>query len=187
MRKFKKNIEGIFRKNVKVTYKSKFESRVKVESKVKIKSESIFRRKSAFTLIELIIVLSILSLSIFIFSPNIEVYSNYKASIDMKYTVGGIEEFINTAKVYGRLKEKGILIKINNREIIFTADTKIIESFKFPESISSVRIMTGDKISINSLGKATANSIVIQSHNQEIQQEIITVKVGTSYASKQKK
>lgn len=144
-------------------------------------------RKSAFTLIELIIVLSILSLSIFMISPNIELYSKYKASIDMKYTIEGIEEFINTGKVYGRLKEKTVLIKVVDREIIFTVDAKIVQSFQVPESISSVRIMTGDKISINSLGRATANSIIIQSHNKEISQEIITVKVGTAYVSKQKK
>lgn len=143
--------------------------------------------KKGYTLLELMIVLSILSIGTFIVSPNLKVFSDKKARIEMDYAVDGIIELINTGKAYGRLQEKVVLVKVREKDIVFMADSKVIGKFEFPQSISNVGIIGGDTITITRLGNASAKSINIYSKNHYVKPETITVKVGTSYVSRKKK
>lgn len=141
-------------------------------------------KRKGFTLLELIVVLSVLSIGVFIISPNINVYSDKKAKIEMDYTVDGVIELINEGKACARLMEKPVLVTINGRLIIFTVDTKIFGSFQLPPSIKSVTFVGGGYLTINSLGNVGAKSILVQSESNQLNAETITVKVGTSYVSR---
>lgn len=134
---------------------------------------------------ELIIVLSILSIGTFIVSPNLKVFSDKKARIEMDYAVDGIIEVINTGKAYGRLKDKSVIVKFRSDDLVLMENLTVIEKFKFPPSIY---VYANDSININGLGKiSNAQSINIYSKDRSMDPETITVKVGTSYVSRKKK
>lgn len=150
-----------------------------------MKNNNKHNNKKGYTLIELIIVLSILSIGTFIVWPNLKVFSDKKARIEMDYAVDGIIELINTGKAYGRLKEKNVIVKFRSDDVVLMENLTVIEKFKFPTAIYAY---ANDSIDINGLGKiGKAQSINIYSKDKSVEPETITVKVGTSYVSRRKK
>lgn len=150
-----------------------------------MKNNNKHNNKKGYTMIELIIVLSILSIGTFIVWPNLKVFSDKKARIEMDYAVDGIIELINTGKAYGRLKEKNVIVKFRSDDVVLMEKSTVIEKFKFP---SSIYVYANDSIDINGLGKiGKAQSINVYSKNHYVKPETITVKVGTSYVSRKKK
>lgn len=144
------------------------------------------RGKKGFTLLELIIVLSIMSIGTLMVGPNLKVFSDKKARIEMDYAVDGIIEFIDSGKAYGRLNEKTAIIKFRDKDVVLMDErSKVIDKFSFP---SSIYVISAGSINITGLGKIKqAQSINVYSRSGTVEREIITIKVGTSYVSRKKK
>lgn len=142
--------------------------------------------KRGFTLLELIVILSLLSVGTLLFAPNLKVYSDKKAEIEMNYAVDGIIEAVNIGKSYGRLKDTRIFIKFMPQKIVITEGLNQIQEFQLPPSIRSINLSDGiNSIEINGFGQIVkAKSIEVNSYNGLC--ETITIKVGTSYVSKKK-
>lgn len=141
--------------------------------------------KKGYTLLELIIVLSIMSIGTFIISPNLKVFSEKKERIEMDYAVDGLIEFIDEGKSYGRLKDKSVAVKFRSQDVVLMENLKIIDKFTLPPS---VYVIAGETIDISGMGKIKkAQSIKMYNKSGTVEPETITIKVGTSYVSRQKK
>jgi len=146
-------------------------------------------KKNGFTLIELIVVLGILSICSFIIYPHINSYEEKKLAMEMEHGVNGTIEFINSCKMYARNNynnRKTFRLVIQSRELKLYHGTVKVHSYVLPDSL---RIHIDNDASITipldidgniSLGKS------INLYNSEGQREVITIKVGTDYVSKQK-
>ena len=141
--------------------------------------------KKGYTLLELIIVLSIMSIGTFIISPNLKVFSEKKERIEMEYAVDGLIEFINEGKSYVRLKDTSVAVKFRSQDVVLMENLKTIDKFTLPPS---VYVIAGESIDISGMGKIKkAQSIKMYSKSGIVEPETITIKVGTSYVSRQKK
>ncbi len=142
--------------------------------------------KSGYTLMELIVVLGILSVGTFIIYPSVKIYSDKRVDMEMDYTVDGIIEFINGAKSYARSENSTVMVKFVDRRILLMKGTRKISEFELPSSINNMILSDN----INSLeiteygGIKKAKSIDIYNYNGA--NKTITIKVGTSYVSRQK-
>ena len=146
-------------------------------------------KKKAFTLIELIVVLGILSICSLIIYPNINSYDEKKLDMEMDQGVNGIIEFINSCKIYSRNnydKQKLARLVIENKKLTLYHGTKKIHNYVLPDSLT-IHTENGSAITIfldvngnTSLGRS------INIYNSERKREVITVKVGTDYVSKKK-
>lgn len=103
----------------------------------------------------------------------------------MDYAVDGLIEFINEGKSYGRLKDKSVAVKFRSQDVVLMENLKTIDKFTLPPS---VYVIAGESIDISGMGKIKkAQSIKMYSKSGTVEPETITIKVGTSYVSRQKK
>lgn len=146
--------------------------------------------KRGYTLIELIVVLGILSIIMAIIYPNLMVYHNKRADVDLQYTVDEIIQFINAGKIYARsiqgISNSNIMIKFSNEKILMNKGTSTVKSIKVPNTIKKIVLSDGiNSLEINRFGEIRkAKSINIYDFRGRY--ETITIKVGTSYVSRKK-
>ena len=146
--------------------------------------------KRGYTLIELMIVLGILSIIMAIIYPNLTVYHNKRADIDLKYTTDEIIQFINAGKIYARsiqgISNSNIMIKFSNEKIFMNRGTTTVKSMKVPDNIKKIVLSDGiNSLEINRFGEIR-KSKSINIYDYRGRYEIITIKVGTSYVSRKK-
>lgn len=154
---------------------------------VMVQGKKITRRKNkGFTIIELMMVLSILSIITLIVSPNVKVYSDKKAEIELEYAMDGIIEIINIGKSYARLNEQPVQVKFTNDKVELYQRSTEIKEFKMPRSINRIDLSSTSKsIEINGFGQiGSAQSINI--YNRNGGNKTITIKVATAYVSEKK-
>ncbi|MCM8711027.1 prepilin-type N-terminal cleavage/methylation domain-containing protein [Clostridium sp. SYSU_GA19001] len=140
--------------------------------------------KKGFTILEILIVISIvilLSASSLITSSN---YNRMKNDIDLIMSENMILGIINDGKQYCRKKQKPgfVFFNIINNEVSFKCDGKKIDSFTLPEGIKINSInMKLSKIDINKNGIACdAGTITLRDNKNNLYS--ITVNVGVGYA-----
>lgn len=140
-------------------------------------------KKSGFTLIEIMIVISIIS-TIFSFSLiKIGGFSNLKNKIDVDEFDNEIINFIVKSKKYCRNKNSAGYIRFdtNNRDIAYYNNLNRIYKISIPEKFSMNVNTSDNKIHINSRG-IVQDACSIQFKDAKGYMHCITVNVGTFYA-----
>lgn len=139
--------------------------------------------KKGFTLIELIIVISILSI-IFSYSlVSLGAISNLENKIDVDIFDNKLLCFINRSKVYCREKQVGgdIGFNLNRRNITFNNGIQEIFKMDFPENFDIVSSTNRHIITINDRG-IVKNACSIKFKDRKGNMHCITICVGSFYA-----
>lgn len=142
-------------------------------------------RNKGFTLIELIIVISITA-SVFLVSINmLDSYRRIKNNIECKACSNSILNFIQSAKQYCRKNETAGKISVfEDNTFCFKANNTIIKKLKMPDKFKNLSINVnteGGRISINEEG-LTGSAGSIKYEDRKGTEHVITICVGTSYA-----
>ncbi len=140
--------------------------------------------KKGFTLLELLAVISLMSLLI---NWCIWNSSNYRDSInryELDYVNNSILSLLNNAKQYCRKNEVNGMVNFDiiKNCIIFASNTKLIQQFDFPQNFKliSVNAGTGTVIYFNSAG-LTNNACTISFKDPYENIHTLTVCVGTCF------
>lgn len=144
--------------------------------------------KKGFTLIELIITISLISIIVTASLISLKGFKEFKDNCEMDYTVNYIIEFINSAKCFSRIKGTSSIIVINEEEsdIQLYFNRRMLKNFKLPNNIKINS--NNDDIEISSLGKIrSGEACTITLTNRRTNDDAqITLKVGTGYVSEKK-
>lgn len=140
--------------------------------------------KKGFSLIELLVVMSIIAIISSISLLGISKYNNIKNDVDLNMTETSILGIINYGKQYCREKEKPgfILFDLITNEIGFYSQNREIEIFKLPEGIKIEDINTNsNKLDIDKFGiTSDAGTILLRDNNNKLYS--LTINVGAGYA-----
>jgi len=144
--------------------------------------------KKGFTLIELMITMSLISIITAASLICLKGFKELREKIEMDYAVNSIVEFINSAKCFSRNNNCSTIINVsrNKDSLELYSNTEKIKFYKLPKKIKITRVTSdGDDIKINNLGKAI-NACTLTLNNDGSLTREITVKVGTGYVSEKK-
>ncbi|WP_035290138.1 type II secretion system protein [Clostridium sp. KNHs214] len=138
--------------------------------------------KKAYTLIEILIVISLISL---IYCGTMFTYRNFnkvKKNLDMNFYANNIVLFINKCKSY--CKSNGVNGTIQRFEqengLVFTYNSQRIDTLTLPSDIQIENInIEREKIEISSLG-FTSSACTIKLNNC-YEKKRVTIEVGTGY------
>ncbi|OFI07577.1 hypothetical protein CLOACE_01810 [Clostridium acetireducens DSM 10703] len=139
--------------------------------------------KKAFTLLELVITLSILSIFL---TFNIVNYKNYNSiinNVDNEVFYTSLINLINNSKVYCRKNKVNgtIYYKYNEKEFVFKANKKIIDKIKIPNKFKLTYMNSKHQcININNKGMSS-DACTIRYKDRKGKTHRITMCVGTSY------
>lgn len=143
----------------------------------------IFSMKKAYTLIEILIVLS---LSVSIFSGATYTYKNIsklKDNLDLNFYSNYISTFINDCKRYCKDKDVGGVIQVsqNRDSLIFSTGLElVVNKLVFPKNIKIDEMITNrEKIQINRRGFTSSACTIKLCNKYKI--KMITIHVGTGY------
>lgn len=140
--------------------------------------------KKGFTLIEIIVVLSIISIILLISFPTVEIFNSLKTKTKMDYAVSSTVEFINGCKSFSRDKETSTtLYRREDNKLSLYLGGRLIKTLELPaEVIYSGFNPTRGYVEFDKFGYTSdACTISIQNENREVRS--ITIKVGTAYVS----
>ncbi|AZV56095.1 type II secretion system protein [Clostridium sp. AWRP] len=140
-------------------------------------------KKRGFTVIELLLVLSIFSILLSFSLVNLGTFSNLKNKIDVDLTNNNILDFINKSKTYCRdEKEEGgyIYFDTKNNEITFNVELGEIFKLKLPEGFVLNRVREDNRIKIDNMG-ITEDACSIKFKDRKGEMHCITMCVGTAY------
>ncbi|WP_017415695.1 prepilin-type N-terminal cleavage/methylation domain-containing protein [Clostridium tunisiense] len=144
--------------------------------------------KKGFTLIELIITISLISIIVTASLMSLKGFKEFKDNFEMDYTVNHTIEFINSAKCFSRSKGSSSIIVINEEEsdIQLYFNRRMLKNFKLPNNIKINS--NNDDIEISNLGKiGSGEACTITLTNRRTNDAAqITLKVGTGYVSEKK-
>lgn len=140
--------------------------------------------KKGFSLIELLVVMTIIVIVASISLLGISKYNSIKNDADLNMTESSILGIINYGKQYCREKEKPgfVLFDLQGNEIGFYSQSRRIDGFKLPIEIKIESInTTSNKIDIDKFGiTSDAGTILLRDSNNKL--FIITINVGAGYA-----
>lgn len=140
--------------------------------------------KKGFSLIELLVVMSIIAVVASLSLLGISKYNNIKNEVDLNMTESSILGMINYGKQYCREKEKPgfVLFDIVENEVGFYNQNRRIDGFKLPSEIKIEGINTNfNRIDIDKYGiTSDAGTILLRDGNNKIFS--ITINVGAGYA-----
>lgn len=140
--------------------------------------------EKGFSLIELVIVISIISIISVGTYLSVNNYRRYSSDLDMLMSENMVIALINDGKQYCREQEKSgyVLFDVARGEISFFCSSKKVDGLKLPGKIKIHSINTDQcKIDINKFGVASdAGTIILQDNRGTL--STITVAVGTGYA-----
>jgi prepilin-type N-terminal cleavage/methylation domain-containing protein len=140
--------------------------------------------RKGFTLIEVLIAVSITSILMSLLLFNASNYSRIKNEIDVGLCQNTILGMINGAKQFCREKSRPgyILFDLDKNEVDFISDNKKIDRFILPKGVSINSINTQySRVDINKNGiTSDAGTIVLSDNNGKLYQ--IVINVGTGYA-----
>lgn len=140
--------------------------------------------KKGFSLIELLVVMTIIVIAASISLLSISKYNSIKNGVDLNMTESSILGIINYGKQYCREKEKPgfVLFDLINNDIGFYNQNREIESFKLPKDIKIESINTNsNRIDIDKFGiTSDAGTILLRDSKNNL--FIITINVGAGYA-----
>jgi prepilin-type N-terminal cleavage/methylation domain-containing protein len=140
--------------------------------------------KKGFSLIELLVVMSIIAIVASISLLGISKYKNLKNDVDLNMTETSILGIINYGKQYCREKEKPgfILFDLITNEIGFYSENREIDVFRLPSDIKIEDINTSsNKLDIDKFGIISdAGTILLRDCNNKLFS--LTINVGAGYA-----
>lgn len=140
--------------------------------------------KKGFSLIELLVVMSIIAIVASISLLGISKYNNIKNEVDLNMTESSILGIINYGKQYCREKEKPgfVLFDLAENEVGFYNQNRKIDRFKLPSEIKIEGINTNfNRIDIDKYGiTSDAGTILLSDSNNKVFS--ITINVGAGYA-----
>ncbi len=140
--------------------------------------------RKGFSLIELTVAISILTIFSLAFFLNISNYKKYSSEMDMLMSENMIIALINNGKQYCREKERSgyVLFDVVRNEVSFYSSTKRVDGIKLPKSVNIFSINTKfNKVDINKFGTAIdAGTIILKDKEGKLYP--ITISVGTGYA-----
>lgn len=140
--------------------------------------------KKGFSLIELLVVMSIIIIVASISLLGISKYYNLKNDVDLNMTESSILAMINFGKQYCREKEKSgfVLFDLEKNEVKFYSANMPIEGFKLPREIKIEGINTTlNRINIDKYGITSDAGTILLSDLNNIKYSI-TINVGAGYA-----
>lgn len=139
--------------------------------------------KKGFSLIELLVIITIIIIASCISLLGISKYNQIKNEVDINMTESSILGVINSGKQYCREKEKSgfVLFDLNKNEVWFYSSNRAIDGFKLPDEIKIEGINTNlNRINIDKFGiTSDAGTIRIRDINNKIY--LITINVGAGY------
>jgi len=140
--------------------------------------------KKGFTLIEIIVVLSIISIILLISFPTVTMFNSLKTKIKMEHAVSSTVEFINGCKSFSRNKGASTtLYRYENNKLSLYLGGKLIKTIELPdEVIYSGFNPTRGYVEFDKFGY-TSDSCTISIQNEYKEVRSITIKVGTAYVS----
>jgi len=141
------------------------------------------KKYNGHTLIELMIVISIIGILLASYTMSSTSYNSYLNSIDVKYGQDSILAFITNAKQYCREKERSGFIVFNTVEnqISFYSESKLRDRLPLPGSLSLYGVNTTDsRIHIDNKG-FTADACTIKFRDKKGKMHSLTLCVGTAY------
>lgn len=142
-----------------------------------------YHSKNGFTLIEVLIALSIIMIS---FSFSIGIIKSYKkifCSTDVQKCSSLIVSFIMEAKHYCRNNNAPgtIIFDTANNVMIYSVNTNVVRKYKLPDGFKLSEINSKDRmITINSNG-LTGSACSVKYIDREGNEHKITMRVGTFY------
>jgi prepilin-type N-terminal cleavage/methylation domain-containing protein len=140
--------------------------------------------KKGFSLIELLIVMSIISLFSLASFFSMSNYNRFSTEIEMLFSEDMMLALINDGKQYCREKEKPgyVLFDVIRNEINFFSSSKKIDGFKLPKGVTIHSVNTNQcKVDINKFGVASdAGTIILEDKAGKLY--TMTISVGTGYA-----
>jgi len=141
--------------------------------------------KKGLTLIEILVVLSIISIILLISFPTVKIFDKIKCEAKMNYSVNSTVEFLNGCKSFSRNKEASSIVRWseNKNKLNLYLNTKLVKSFELPDGVlySGFNPNRG-YIEFDKFGYTSdACTISIMDELKEVR--TITVKVGTAYVS----
>ena len=140
--------------------------------------------KKGFSLIELLVIMSIITITASISLLGISKYNNLKNEAYLNMTESSILAVINFGKQYCREKEKPgfVLFDLEKNEVKFYSANRVIDGFKLPGEIKIEGVNTNlNRINIDKYGVTSdAGTILIRDINNKIYS--ITINVGAGYA-----
>lgn len=140
-------------------------------------------KRRGFTVIELLLVLSIFSILLSFSLVNLSTFNNFKNKIDVDLTNNNILDFINKSKTYCRDKkgEGGyIYFDTRNNEITFNVGLDEIFKLKLPEGFVLNPVRDDNRIKIDNMG-ITEDACSIKFKDRKGEMHCITMCVGTAY------
>ena len=140
--------------------------------------------KKGFSLIELLIVISIITLFSLAGFSSISNYNRLSNETDMLFSEDMMLALINDGKQYCREKEKPgyVLFDISRNEINFFSSSKKLDGFRLPKGVTIHSINTyQNKVDINKFGiTSDAGTITLKDKAGKLYK--MTIIVGTGYA-----
>ena len=143
--------------------------------------------RRGFTLIEIIIVLSIMSLIGGCSVVSIRYYKTLKNKVDSDYACSSVVSFINNSKIYCRENycTANIYFDMTKKEMKLAYEMKVVNKLILSNKITSFEITgrrKGGEIQIDNYGFSNdAFTITIKDNNEKTHH--ITMKVDTGYVS----
>lgn len=143
---------------------------------------NIGRKNKGFTLLELILVLSIISIFFSISLINIRGYRKLNNKIDVELFSNTLLNYINNSKEYCRDNGVGgyIYFDIERNMITLNCGIRQINNLSLPDDFSLKQVGLDNKIKITNIG-TTGSSCTIQFIDREGETHDITMCVGTEY------
>lgn len=139
--------------------------------------------KKGFSLIELLVIMSIIIIAASISLLGISKYNQIKNEVDLNMTESSILGVINSGKQYCREKKKSgfVLFDLEKNGVWFYSTNRAIDGFMLPDDIKIESINTNlNRINIDKFGiTSDAGTIRIRDINNKIY--LITINVGAGY------
>lgn len=137
-----------------------------------------------YTLIEIIIVLSIMSFITLIALPNLSTTSSKREEIDLNNAMYETIDAINLYKCCSRCKKVNSQIRIVDNKLKYYENLELKDTYSLPESICFTKGNV-DTLTIDYNGNIKEKG-TINLESKKGKKKIITIKVGTGYVSEQK-
>jgi len=141
--------------------------------------------KKGFTLIEILVVISIISIVLLISFPTVKVFESIKTKATMDYAVSSTVEFLNGCKSFSRNREASTTLLRNeeNNKLCLYLNGRFIKAIELPDGVfySGFNPSRG-YIEFDKFGY-TSDACTISIMNEEKEVRAITIKVGTAYVS----
>ncbi|WP_040211899.1 type II secretion system protein [Clostridium polynesiense] len=140
------------------------------------------KRKKAFTLIELMISLSIMVMITSITTVSIKGFINYKIRLTNEICKSEIHMFISMAQMYcySKCREGKIRVDAKENKLLFIYRSNTIDSYSLKSKVLAEGGFSNNEFDINFSGRIKKSGNITFKDEKKVD-NIITIHVGTGY------